>query len=87
MSSRERDFSAMAKKRDEAREQEQERKHPEILARIALIRPLKRRWPDIPLAILDRVLPPVECRRTRYRLAALAAGRPDLPNTSCRERR
>jgi hypothetical protein len=80
-----RDFSAMARNRADAMDRALEARHHEIEARISLIRPLKAKWPDIPLALLDRLLPPVNCRRTRYRLARLAAGRRDLPNASNRE--
>jgi hypothetical protein len=60
----------------------------EIQERIALLAPLKKRWGnEIPLAILDRILPPVPCRRTRIRMRRQAEGLKDLRNDTARERK
>ena len=60
----------------------------EIAARIAAVRSLKERWgAEVPLEVLDRVLPPVSCLRTRVRERRPRAGVPDLRNGTKAERR
>jgi hypothetical protein len=47
---------------------------PEIESNLRIISAAKRIFEgaEIPLEILDRLIPPVPCRRTRYRLKAIA---------------
>jgi hypothetical protein len=57
-----------------------------ISRRVARLRPLKQFFGEygVPLAVLDLILPPVPCRRTRLRSRRLARGQSDLPNRSFR---
>jgi hypothetical protein len=62
----------------------------EIPARIEILRRAKAALgspgAEIPLAILDRLLEPIDCRRTRDRLRRLERGLPDVPNVTAYER-
>jgi hypothetical protein len=57
-----------------------------ISRRVARLRPLKQFFGEygVPLAVLDLILPPVRCRRTRLRSHRLACGERDLPSGSFR---